>query len=638
MTVWGRLWPRLTLALGALAGCLARAADAESLDDLRRLQFEALLDVRVATVFRREERITEAPSAIQVITREDIQRSGATRIPEVLRLASNLQVAQIDSQAWAISARGFNGSLANKLLVMVDGRSVYSPLFAGVFWDVQNVFLDDVDRVEVISGPGATLWGANAVNGVINIVTRRARDTQGLLVSGGGGTELNAFGGVRYGGALSSNLFFRVYGEYFDRGDTVFPGGLDATNDWQIGHGGLRLDWEPSEQTLVTLQGDLYDGGNNIKRIGAVSNGGGHGLARVSHTLSEGSALSLQFYFDRARRQQTGSYDDELDTYDVDFQHNFGLGERQEITWGLGYRQFIDVFQGHGNLALVPSRLNHETYGGFVQDEISLVEDRLVLTAGTKLEHNDYTQFEVQPSARLAWQAAERQLYWVAVSRAVRTPSRADRDLFVPPAPPHVIAGGPDFQSEELLAYEAGLRLQPMPRMSLSLAAFYHDYDDLRSVERLDPMMATPSVVANLNRGESYGVEITADYRLTEGWRVWVGYTEMRSNIGPKSGSTDAGGTRELSDPDRQVIIRSFVDLPGNLQLDGIFRWVSELETTEVPAYSELDLRLAWRPSEEIELAVVGQNLLDQRHPEFGGPSSRQEVERGMYGKLTFWW
>jgi iron complex outermembrane receptor protein len=607
---------------------------------LKKLSVEELMDIEVTSVSKRPEKLSETASAIQVITREDLRRSGATSLPEALRLASNLEVARVDSRQWAISARGFNNTAANKLLVLIDGRTVYTPLFSGVFWDVQDTLLEDIDRIEVISGPGATLWGANAVNGVINVTTRSAKDTPGLLLSGGDGTEFRGFGGIRYGGTLSSNLHYRVYGKFFDRDSTVFPNGRDATNDWRMGQGGFRLDWDMSEANVLTLQGDIYGGriaqpGTN----GDIKVGGGNVIGRWSHTISENSDLKLQLYYDRTHRNIPGTFAEDLDTYDADFQHRFPLGERNNIVWGLGYRLIEDDVGNTPALAFLPARLSRQWFSGFAQDEIALVKDRLHLTLGTKIEHNDYTGFEVQPSGRLAWKITQRQTAWGAISRAVRTPSRIDNELFAPGSPPFILQGGTNFVSEELVAYELGYRIQPHERLSLSAAAYYNDYDNLRSIERVDPTNAFPLVIGNGQKGESYGAELTADYRVTDWWRLRAGYTELQIHVRPKPGSTDTSkGSGESHDPNHQFSLRSSLDLPCHLEFDGGFRYVTHIANQRIPSYGELDLRLAWRPIPKLEFAIVGQNLLHDHHAEFGTLASRQEIERSVYGKITYWW
>src|SRR6266498_448803 len=609
----------------------------QSPTQLKKLSLEQLMDVEVTTVSKRPEKLTEAASAIQVISQEEIRRSGVSSIPEALRLAPNLQVAQIDSRQWAISARGFNNGLANKLLVLIDGRTVYTPLYAGVFWDAQDTLLEDIDRIEVISGPASTLWGANAVNGVINIITKSAKETPGLLLQDAGGTELRDFGGVRYGGDVTPELHYRVYGKYFDRDSTVLPDGRDATNHWYMGQGGFRVDWDATNRNLVTVQGDIYDG--RIAQPGAndIVVSGDNVLGRWAHTFSEDSDCTFQMYYDRTRRRIPGTFSEDLDTYDFDGQHRFQLGQRNDVVWGLGYRLMEDEVGNSAVLAFLPPRKTLHLYSAFVQDEIALVRDRLHLTLGTKVEHNDYTGFEYQPSGRLAWKLSPRQTVWGAISRAVRTPSRIDNELFFPSNPPFLLQGGTNFVSEELLAYELGYRVQPHPRLSLSVAAYYNDYDKLRSVERVNPTNAFPIVIANGQSGESYGAELTADYRVTDWWRLRAGYSELQIHIRPKPGSTDTShGSTESNDPNHQFFLRSSLSLPDHWELDSTFRYVTHIANQRVPAYGELDVRLAWEPIPKLELSVVGQNLLHNQHPEFGAMAGRQEIERGMFGKVLW--
>src|SRR6266852_3630098 len=380
----------------------------DSLDALKRLTLDQLMNIEVVSVAGRPVRLSETASAIQVITQDDIRGSGATSLPEALRLASNLQVAQLDSRQWAISARGFNSTAANKLLVLIDGRTVYTPLFSGVFWDVQEVPLGDIDRIEVISGPGATLWGANAVNGVINVITKDAKDTQGLLLSGGGGTEQHGFGTVRYGAALGSSVRARFYGRGFDRDATAFPGGRDAADDWYLGQGGFRMDWDASSASHVTLQGDLYDGRIAQDSGGDIAVSGRNVIAKWSRTLSERSSLAAQLYYDRTHRDIPGLFAEDLDTYDFDLQHRTRLSDRHDVVWGLGYRNINDrtVIGADSTLAFLPTQVARAWFTGFVQDEIALVPNRVHVTLGTKIEHNDYTGFEIQPSGRVSWRLA----------------------------------------------------------------------------------------------------------------------------------------------------------------------------------------------------------------------------------------
>jgi len=626
----------LGLFLLPLAPACAFAQDEASA--YKKLSLQELMDLEVTSVSRRPEKLSDTASAIQVITGDDIRRSGATSIPEALRLASNLDVAQINSSQWAISARGFNSSISDKLLVMLDGRTLYTPLYAGVFWDVQDTLMEDIDRIEVISGPGGTLWGANAVNGVINITTKEAKDTQGLLLFGGGGTELRDFGGMRYGGALSPTLHYRIYVKYSDRDDTIRPSGADSDNDWRMGQSGFRLDWSPSSENLLTLQGDLYQGSIDQPGTDSTEVGGGNLLGRWTRTFSPDSDLQVQAYYDRTHRDIPRSIKEDLGTYDLDLQHHFVAGDRHNLVWGLCYRLTDDHVDNPATLAFLPPDVTHETYSGFAQDEISLMPNRLTLTLGSKIEHNDYTGWELQPSARLAWRPTSTQTVWSAVSRAVRTPSRIDRDFFAPAAPPFtVLQGGPDFDSEKLLAYELGYRVQPTSRLSLAIAAFYNDYDDLRSVEQVAPPAPVPVIIGNGLAGRSYGAELTADYHVTDDWRLQAGYTRLIVHLHAKPGSTDPGtGLSESNDANNQFFLRSSHNLPWHLELDVNLRHVGEISSQGVPAYEELDVRLGWRPNKHWEISIVGQNLLDPQHPEFGTAASRHEIERGAYGKVTW--
>lgn len=627
----------IVLCVAVADSALVQAQETTSPNELKRLSVEELMDLEVTSVSRRPEKLSETPSAIQVITQEDISRSGAASLPEALRLASNLEVAQVDSRQWALSARGFNNTTANKMLVLIDGRSVYTPLYAGVFWDVQDPLLEDIERIEVISGPGATLWGSNAVNGVINVTSKKAKDTQGLFFTAGGGTELRGFSSLRYGGPVSSKGHYRVYGKFFKRDSDVLRNGQDAADDWRMGQGGFRLDWDSSKSNMFTVQGDYYSGRMGQRGANDTVVDGGNLVGRWSHNFSGKSDLKLQLYYDRTYRKVPNAFAELLETYDVDFQHRFPLGDRQDIVWGFGYRLNRDNVTNSAGLAFLPPRVSRQAFSGFVQDEIALVKDRLYLTLGTKIEHNVFTGFEYEPGGRLAWKVSRGQTMWGAISRAVRTPSRIDRDLYAPDHPPFFLAGGPGFVSEELTAYELGYRTQVSERFSMSFAGFYNVYDKLRSVERLNPLVFFPLVIANGLKGESYGAELTADYRITDRVRFKVGYTEMRLNVRAGPGSTDTSrGSGEAHDPNRQVLLRSSVDVTRHVEFDSSFRFVGRISNQNVPAYSELDMRWAWQPNSRLEFSIVGQNLLHRRHVEFGSPNARREIQRGVYGKVLW--
>lgn len=618
----------------------APIATRTSTAELKKLTLDELLDVAVTSISRRPEPLSKTASAIQVVTAEDIRRAGVTRLPEALRLASNLHVAQIDSTNWAVSARGFNNVFANKLLVRIDGRTVYTPLFAGVFWDVQDTFLPDIERIEVVSGPGASLWGTNAVNGIINITTKHAADTQGLLLHAGGGSRLEDLAGLRFGGIAASHLYYRVYAKYAARDPSLNPDGSDWIDDSRALRGGFRLDWERTEIARLGLQGEVYRGDTSALESDEVETSGGHLMARWNYSISATSSLALNLYFDRTRRVRPGVDRDELETVELDFQHDLELGGRHRVVWGAGFRQQDSTYRGTlPVLAFLPPEVRRQWLSAFVQDELAFLDDRLRLTVGTKMERNDYTGWEFQPSARLAFYPGERSTLWAAISRAVRTPSRIDRELFIPAGPPFLVEGGPDFESENLLAYEAGYRIQPDSRLALDLAVFYNEYDDIRSVEPASAGIPFPLVIRNGFGASSRGAELTVDWQPIERWRLRAGYTHVDIHLHREPGSLAAdptAGAAEIADPERQYFLRSSLDLPHGIEIDAFFRRVGHIVEGNVPAYSELDVRLAWRPTEKLELSLIGSNLLHARHPEFGALPTWHEMSRAVYGKVLW--
>jgi iron complex outermembrane receptor protein len=494
----------------------------------------------------------------------------------------------------------------------------------------------------VISGPGGTLWGANAVNGVINIISKSAKDTQGGYAEFGGGNELQGFASARYGGTLAPNIYYRVYGKYFEHDNSVFSNGAEASNEWDMSRGGFRLDSLATPDTTLTLQGDLYG-------VGKTS--GGNLLGRWSRTLGGDSAVSLQLYYDRTHLVNpvaasafapAGALTDDLDTYDLDFQHRFHISDQQEFIWGLGYRFTHDVVNNAAGLAFLPPVLDHNLYSAFVQDEFKLAK-ALTLTLGAKLEHNDYTGLETEPNVRLQWAPASDQMVWAAVSRAVRTPSRVDRDLHQPRPPPAILTGNPEFKSETVIAYELGYRAQLGAKTSGSLSLFYNEYDDVRSLS-FTPATILPLFFENNLEGETHGLELSVHYLVAEWWRLQGGYDLLRENIRVKSGRTDINhALNETADPHHQFSLRSAMDLPGGVQLDLAFRQVDSFPINNggvvatVAGYHELDAQLAWQITPEVELALVGRNLLHAHHAEYGAPSpAREEVQRSLYAKLRW--
>ncbi|HSS44518.1 MAG TPA: TonB-dependent receptor, partial [Thermoanaerobaculia bacterium] len=433
-----RLWSSACVLLAALGLTLPASASAQTEEavrpptELKKLSLEELFEMEVTSVSKKPEKLSETAAAVHVVTDEDIRRSAAPSIPEALRDIPGIEVARVDSRQYAITARGFNGTTANKLLVLMDGRSLYTPLYSGVFWDAQDTLMEDIARIEVIRGPGATVWGANAVNGVINIISKSAEETQGLLVTGGGGNEERAFTGVRYGGKLGADAYFRVYGKYFDRNDSVRPNGQDANDQFQMGQGGFRVDWKPRADQLFTLQSDVYDGSAEQPTAGDIDLKGGNLLGRWTRHFSANSDLQIQAYYDRTERNIPPIFGEKLDTLDLDVRHRFLPAGGHDVVWGFGYRHTNDKVNNSPALAFLPPNQTRQLATAFVQDEITLVESRLHLTLGSKIEHNDYTGFEYEPSGRLAWTPSKEQTIWAAISRAVRAPSRIDRELFAP--------------------------------------------------------------------------------------------------------------------------------------------------------------------------------------------------------------
>jgi iron complex outermembrane receptor protein len=620
----------------------------------KKLSLQELMDLEVTSVSRRPEKLSDTASAIQVITGDDIRRSGASSIPEALRLATNLHVAQKNTQSWAISARGFNTELSNKLLVLMDGRTLYSPLFSGTLWEAQDYLLDDLERIEVISGPGGTLWGANAVNGVINITTKSAKDTQGLYTEAALGTELENLTGVRYGGTLAPNVYFRVYGKYAERDGNVLANGTDLASDWDARRAGFRIDAEPSPDTTFTFQGDIYDNDQDYQQSGLGLDVSGHNLiGRWTHTLANDSEMSLQLYYDHTRASRlllpgifsptADRFTDTLDTYDMDFQHRLNAGERHHVVWGLGYRRTHDVTNNVTALSLSPDRLDQDLYSAFVQDEISLGAG-WAFTLGSKVEHNDYTGFEFEPSARLQWNITPTHMLWSAVSRAVRMPSRIDREIRQPGTGFPILAGSDDFESEDVIAYEIGYRGQLASNLLVSISTFYNTYHNIRSLSPT-PVTFFPLTFDNNLEGETYGVELSTTYEVTKGWRLQAGYTLLREDIRVKDGEVDLNNAlNETADPRHQFSLRSSLDLPHNVELDTGLRWVDVLRTNnggavaKVPSYFELDVRLGWRPRPGLELSLVGQSLLHDQHAEYRipGATNQDEIERSVYAKIVW--
>ncbi len=631
------------LAASAASGAPAAETAPQNLADL---SLEELGNIEVTSVSKRAERLSDAPASVFVITGEDIRRSGVTSLPEALRLAPNLLVEQANASGYSISARGFNNSAGNKLLVLIDGRSVYSPLFSGVFWDVQDVMLEDIERIEVISGPGGTLWGTNAVNGVINVTTRSAKDTQGALVAAGGGNSESG-GAARYGGTIGADGHYRVYGKYTDIDATSLGSGSAVDDAWHKTQAGFRADWARAGDQ-VTVQGDAYSGekgqpapgtlsiGTVIRPLNPVSISGLNLLTRWNHPLDGGAGLSLQAYYDHTERDVPGTFDDTLDIIDLQFQHSLAPIAAHSLVWGAEYRYGRDrVVNSPDFVAFLPADADQVWASLFAQDEIALREN-LRLTLGARVERNDYTGYEFLPSARLAWKVAADHLLWTAASRTVRAPSRIDRDFYFPAnGPPFLINGGPNFQSEVANVYELGYRGQPWARLTYSVTAFYTEYDHLRTLE-FSPGGTFPLEFANEMDGTTSGVEMWANYQASASWRVSGGFTTLHKELRLKPGSSGLNGgvSAEGNDPDYTWNLRSTHNLSEQWELDAIVRSVAELPNPVVPAYIAVDMRLGWKPRRDLELSLTGRNLFDDAHAEFGNALTRSEFGRTVFFKV----
>ena len=639
--------------------------DLSSSAALKRLSVEELMNVEVTSVSRGPESLAGAAAAVAIVSNDDIRRSGALAVPDALRFVPGLHVARITANNWLVSSRGLSAPNSSELLVLSDTRSVYTPLFSGVFWDVQDYVMEDIDRIEVIRGPGAAMWGANAVDGVINITTKSAEDTQGTYLEGGTGTEQKLTAAARYGGQVGDNGYYRVFGKYTDQNSGLDPPG-SSRDDWQLGHVGFRSDWKSDPADVLTVQGDLYDG-----RIGEVSPSvaiigrpgptgtlkagvsGGNILGRWDHSYDDNSDVQLRFYYDRTHRNDP-AYVDELDTVDFEFQHRFTLARLQLITWGVSYRGMNDRTEGKGVFALQPPNSWDNRVSGFLQDQISFGPSWR-LTLGTEVERNDFSGFEAQPTVRIAWDVTSTSTLWGAVSRAVRVPTRLERDVYIyasdPAANPVVLLqGSRDFHSEQLVAYEVGYRRQVRQNLSFDLATFVNRYHGLASLEEgtpyVDPITGQtviPIVNRNLTDGHSEGIEALLTYSPVRYWRWSLDYSYVSLDLQAHGLDINHDQLVEGATPRNQVGLQSFLDLPLHFQLDARLRAQSAIRSQgevvtggTIPAYQELDVRLAWHGFRRLELSVDGRNLLHDHHVEFGSPEARSALQRSVYGQVTW--
>jgi iron complex outermembrane receptor protein len=626
-------------------------------EDYFDLSLEQLLETQVLSVSKKIETVANSPAAIYVVTSEEIARSGVTSIPDALRMVPGVNVARSDSNSWAISIRGFNSTLANKLLVLIDGRSIYNPVFGGVLWEAQNLMLLDIERIEVIRGPGGALWGANAVNGVINIITKHSRNTQGNVVTALTGNEESNIS-ARHGGALGNDGTYRVYAKAFKRDTSQAPGGGEAYDAWDGIRTGFRADWGDN----FTLQGDAYRTNTQQRKIHfslvapyePVENQelvyeGVNVLGRWVDKYDDGAQLSVQTYIDWARRDEPLNFIDDRTTYDVEAQYNFAPMDSHELIAGVGYRFMADNEIGNNNVSFSPSKHRNNLYNFFVQDKITLSPEHWFLTLGSKFEHNDFSGAEVQPNLRLQWQPSASQTWWASASRAVRTPTPVEEDLtstlrtaagfraaFVP---------NDDFKSEQLKAYELGYRIQLTSTISADVAAFRNIYEQLATYRFLSfvpvvngidpPHFLLPVQFTNDMEGKSHGFEASFNWAVNQDLKVALDYSYLRLQV------TALDPTQESPEylyPKEQVGIKIYWNLSDSWTLDTTASHVDKLPGGSVPAYTRLDVNLGGQLSKTLRLNLVGQNLLEKTHREFGaiGDPNVAEIERSIFAKFTW--
>ena len=677
-----RLWSTVFSALlsVAIAMPVASASNPGSeTEELIDLSLEELLQLEVTTLSRKPQTLTSSAAAVFVVTQADIQQSGARTLPDILRMVPGVQVAQVDASTWAVAARGSNGVFAGKLLVLQDGRSIYGPMYSGVRWDAQDTDLSSIERIEVVRGPGAVMWGSNAVNGVINIITKDAADTKGFEADVAVGSYTNLETTVRWGGSAGENANYRFFAKYFDR-DGYADSNYDA---WNYSRLGGRLDWAVTDSDDLRVNAEIYDGnvGENYAfnslappyvQVSDVETtpSGGFVTMNWTHSLSDTSDMSVQVYYDRADRTSLEP-NEERDTSSLDFQHRFRLGERNDVVWGFEVRHSEDQTSGSETIRLDPPNRTQRLYSGFLQDEFRLFRDEVFLTLGTKVEKNNFSQsdYEWSPNARLSWLFSDTGTVWTSVARAVRTPNRIEQDVrilggVVPPGvPPNTypvpftiqVYGNPAFDSERVTSYELGFRTQAFRDMTVDVALFYNDYDDLRYGEVLGltcqpaglpisdpacfmgPFEAAEMGVTFINHGQqdTRGLELAVSYLPTDWWRMYAAYTYLdlddNDNNLPLSFGEDA--------PRHQVSVRSNMNVTTSGNLDLWFRYVDELPVQEVPRYFTLDARFSWQISRNLAAALIGRNLLESAHLEFReefGSNASVEIQREALAELTW--
>ena len=641
-------------------------ATQESTDDLTSMSLEQLGNLEVTSISKEPEQLWHTPAAIYVITQEDIRRSGATSIPEILRLVPGVEVVRIDSDHWAIGVRGFGSEFSKSLLVLIDGRSVYSPLFAGVYWQVEDTLLEDVDRIEVIRGPGGTIWGANAVNGIINIITKNAKETHATVTPLGGGDVDQGIAGMRFGAASNKGVDYRVYAKGFIRGAEFHPDGVNF-DEWKMGQVGFRTDWSKNSRDTFNVQGDMYKGLDG-ERVAisfysppsvSVLNGphhtsGGNVIGSWRRQFDNKSDIEARGYFDRTSRFSP-QLDETRNTYDLDLLYHFLLKGRQDAQLGIGTRwshdNITNVFE---TLTFLPPQETDSIYSWFIHDQFGIVPNKLALVLGSKFEHNNRSGFEVQPNGRLMWTPTPHQTVWAAITRAVRTPSRLDQDFqltdFLLASPPVFlrVVGSKSFRSEHLRGTEIGYRTLVAQKLYLDLSTFRNDYNDLYGYGPGSEYMETSPTpahlilqepLANALKGDTSGGEIAPDWKPVSWFEAKGSYSYLHLYVHDKPGFTDNQNTvsDNGSSPHHQVVIQALINIPKGLELDSTYRYVSALPAQKVAAYNTGDVRFGWRPSHSWNMSVVGQNLLQPHHAEFGSDiDTIVGIKRDVYANITW--
>ena len=624
----------LILVTVASATPFASAADQRGaqVQDLKSLSLEELMQIDVTTVSREAERRIDAPAAVSVVTGEDIRRYGVDTLADALRLADSVSVSRFNGGSWAVATRGFSATTNNKLLVMIDGRSVYTQLFGGVFWEAQHVLLPDIDRIEVIRGPAGTLWGPNAVNGVINIITKRAADTQGVAARVVVGTRERAHAAARYGGPIGTRASYRLYGVSSNFDSPELTGGSSAREDRRLRQAGGRLDWESSAGAQLTVHGDFVVSRMGLADRADVQMDGGNLVVQYMRPLGVGNSVQLLAYADREHRSVPQQSWENRATYNVEGQHNVRLAPRYHLIWGGGVRSTVSRTRATPLIFFDPANRTINQLHGFAQTEVSLRRNVGVIL-GARGERTTFSGFELQPAVRAKYTPKANALIWGAVSRAVRTPTRFDQDLRITVNNTVVIRGDRGFMPERLTAYESGARFAPWANVSFEAAGFYNDYDDLRSQE------PTPIIVlANLYHGHTTGIEVAGNVQPHSRWLVHGSYTGQRVSLRPLPASRDTTNARaEADDPSHMFSMRSHANLPGQIELDGFFRAIGRLRASNLPAYQELDLRLGWHASDRLELSLIGRDLLHRRHVEFMGAAAQPRYfQREVALRVTF--